>query len=64
MKNLFEQLCMTGLSQEEAEKSIQVVYQWIAERYPVLAAVARSTVLKESNIEVEQAKETLLENDA
>ena len=62
MENLFEKLRELGLSKEEAEKSIQVVYNWIEKKYPVLAAVAKSTVIKESNIKVEHTKETLNED--
>lgn len=58
MENLFEELCRAGLSEKEAEKSIQIVYKWVEERYPVLAAVAKNTVIKESNIKLETAKET------
>ena len=58
MKNLFDELCGAGLTAEEAEKSIQVVYKWVEDRYPMMAAVAKSTIIKESNIAVEEAKET------
>ena len=47
MKNLLDGLREVGLSENEARKSIEVVYEWVEERYPVLAAVARSTVNKE-----------------
>ena len=47
MKNLLDELRNAGLSDNEARKSIEVVYEWVEERYPVLAAVARSTVRKE-----------------
>lgn len=49
MKNLLDELRDAGLSDNEARKSIEVVYEWVEERYPVLAAVARSTVRKEMN---------------
>jgi hypothetical protein len=47
MKNLLDGLREVGLSDDEARKSIEVVYEWVEERYPVLAAVAKSTVNKE-----------------
>ena len=47
MKNLLDGLREVGLSEHEAKKSIEVVYEWVEERYPVLAAVARSTVNRE-----------------
>jgi len=47
MKNLLAGLREVGLSDHEAKKSIEVVYEWVEQRYPVLAAVARSTVTKE-----------------
>jgi hypothetical protein len=47
MKNLFDGLRNAGLSDLQAKKSIEVVYEWVEERYPVLAAVARETVTKE-----------------
>jgi len=47
MKNLFDGLRAAGLSEFEAKKSIEVVYHWVEEQYPVLAAVARATVTKE-----------------
>jgi hypothetical protein len=47
MKNLLDGLRDAGLSDNEAKKSIEVVYRWVEEKYPVLAAVARSTVMKE-----------------
>ena len=49
MKNLLDELRNVGLSDNEARKSIEVVYEWVEERYPVLAAVARSTVAREIN---------------
>ena len=49
MKNLLDGLRNVGLSDNEARKSIEVVYEWVEERYPVLAAVARSTVNREMN---------------
>jgi hypothetical protein len=52
MKNLLDELRDAGLSDNEARKSIEVVYKWVEERYPVLAAVARSTVRKEMNAPV------------
>ena len=58
MDNLFDNLRRSGFSEEEAEKSIMIVYKWVEERFPVLAAVARSTVLKDCNIELESSKET------
>jgi hypothetical protein len=47
MKNLLDGLLEAGLSDNEARKSIQVVYEWVEERYPVLAAIAKTTVSKE-----------------
>ena len=47
MKNLLDELRNVGLSDNEARKSIEVVYEWVEERYPVLAAVARTTVTRE-----------------
>jgi len=47
MKNLLDELRNAGLSDNEARKSIEVVYEWVEEKYPVLAAVARSTVARE-----------------
>ncbi|MFL5811784.1 MAG: hypothetical protein ACJ749_19840 [Flavisolibacter sp.] len=47
MKNLLDGLREAGLSTDEAKKSIEVVYGWVEERYPVLAAVAKPTVNKE-----------------
>ena len=49
MKNLLDELRNVGLSDDKARKSIEVVYEWVEERYPVLAAVARSTVAREIN---------------
>ena len=49
MKNLLDELRDVGLSDDKARKSIEVVYEWVEERYPVLAAVARSTVAREIN---------------
>ena len=47
MKNLLDGLREVGLSENGAKKSIEVVYEWVEERYPVLAAVERSTVSRE-----------------
>ncbi|HEU4472689.1 MAG TPA: hypothetical protein VFR58_16455 [Flavisolibacter sp.] len=44
MKNLLSELCAAGLSEEEAKMSLQVVYDWVEEHYPVMASLARSTV--------------------
>ena len=49
MKNLLDELRDVGLSDDEAKKSLEVVYEWVEERYPVLAAVARSTVRRVIN---------------
>ena len=57
MKNLLDELRNAGLSDNEARKSIEVVYEWVEERYPVLAAVARSTIRKVMNPpELEETK--------
>jgi len=57
MKNLLDELRDAGLSYNEARKSIEVVYEWVEERYPVLAAVARTTVRREMNPpEIEETK--------
>jgi len=47
MENLFDGLRNAGLSDAEAKLSIEVVYQWVEDRYPILAAVARGMVMKE-----------------
>jgi hypothetical protein len=47
MKNLAEALCATGFSEDEAKKVVVIVYDRVAENYPVLAAVAKNTVMKE-----------------
>jgi hypothetical protein len=41
MKNLLFPLLQAGLSEEQALKSIQVVYSWVETHYPVLAVTAR-----------------------
>jgi hypothetical protein len=41
VKNLLSPLQQAGLSEEQALKSIQVVYSWVETHYPVLAVTAR-----------------------
>jgi hypothetical protein len=41
VKNLLSPLQQAGLSEEQALKSIQVVYSWVEAHYPVLAVTAR-----------------------
>jgi hypothetical protein len=41
VKNLLLPLRQAGLSEEQALKSIQVVYSWVEAHYPVLAITAR-----------------------
>lgn len=41
VKNLLFPLQQAGLSQEQALKSIQIVYLWVEAHYPVLAVTAR-----------------------
>ena len=47
MKNLIDELREIGLSGEQAKKSIEVVYDWVNDLYPVLAVLARPIVKKE-----------------
>jgi hypothetical protein len=58
MKNLAEALCASGFSEDEAKKVVVIVYDWVAENYPVLAAVAKNTVMKEVQKEVEEGHES------
>jgi hypothetical protein len=54
MKNLMDELLLAGFTKEEAGKTIEVVYEWMEVHYPVLAAMARTTMLKESALEAAQ----------
>ncbi|HEY0067801.1 MAG TPA: hypothetical protein VGB46_10575 [Flavisolibacter sp.] len=54
MKNLMDEFQLAGLTREEAGKAIEVVYEWIEVHYPVLAAMARTTMLKETPFEEEK----------
>ena len=47
MKNLLDQLVNAGLTSEQAEKTIQVVHEWLEEKYPMLGVLAKNTILKE-----------------
>ena len=49
MKNLLEELRKLGLSEEKARLSIKTVFEWVDVHYPVMASLARTTVLKESD---------------
>ena len=49
-----DELCDAGLSDEMARKSLEVVYQWLEEKYPVLATIARPTVMKELTTDRQQ----------
>lgn len=40
MQRLLDQ----GLTEEEARKCIEVVYQWVEDQYPVMATLAKSSV--------------------
>lgn len=51
MKNLMDEFQLAGLTRDEAGKAIEVVYEWIEIHYPVLAAMARTTMLKENSPE-------------
>ena len=47
MKNLLDQLCKTGLTEEQAQKTVEVIAQWLEEKYPVLGTLAKTTILKD-----------------
>ena len=47
MKNLIDELRELGLTEEQVRKSIDVVFDWVDERYPVLAALARPMIKNE-----------------
>ncbi|HEX8313995.1 MAG TPA: hypothetical protein VF609_03330 [Flavisolibacter sp.] len=53
MKNLIEALCEEGLSDTEARQAMQVVLDWVEERYPALAHVAKNTVIEEFELKAE-----------
>jgi hypothetical protein len=55
MKNLVSPLENAGLSHEQVLKSIQVVYHWVEDHYPVLAVTARKP-LKEAFPEIFQKR--------
>jgi hypothetical protein len=48
MKNLMDEFELAGLTRDEASKAIEVVYEWIQIHYPVMAAMARTTMLKDN----------------
>ena len=50
MKNLLETLVSSGLSEDQAIKTIQVTYQWTSVNYPVLATISETAILKPSGI--------------
>jgi hypothetical protein len=54
MKNLMDEIQLAGFTKDEASKAIEVVYEWIEVHYPVLAAMARTTMLKEIPLEVKK----------
>lgn len=54
MKNLMDEFVLAGLTRDEAGKTIEVVYEWIETHYPVLAAMARTTMMKESLLEAKK----------
>jgi hypothetical protein len=54
MKNLMDEFELAGLTKEEAGKAIEVVYEWVELHYPVLAAMARTTMLKENALEAKK----------
>lgn len=54
MKNLMDEFQLAGLTRDEASKAIEVVYEWTEIHYPVLAAMARTTMLKEIPLEVKK----------
>lgn len=51
MKNLMDEFLLAGLTRDEAGKAIEVVYEWMRTHYPVMAAMARTTMLKEIPLE-------------
>lgn len=59
MKNLMDEFLLAGLSRDEAGKAIEVVYEWIEIHYPVLAAMARTTMLKENPLAAKKEEQVL-----
>lgn len=57
MKNLLEVLCAEGLSETEAKNAIEIVFEWVEERYPVLAVLAENTVMKELAVHLENKQQ-------
>ena len=47
MKNLLDRLYTAGLSEEQAQKTLEVIAHWLEEEYPVLSTLAKNTILRE-----------------
>jgi hypothetical protein len=47
MENLINQLKAVGLTDEEAKNSVEIVYKWVEENYPILAMLAKTTIQEE-----------------
>jgi hypothetical protein len=58
MNNLVEALSDTGLTETEAKKALQIVFEWIDENYPVLAAMAKSYEFQDLEDEVKSTPHT------
>lgn len=54
MKNLVDVLCAAGFPAGTAKNSLVIIYQWIDEHYPVMAALAKATVLKEAGFSADE----------
>jgi hypothetical protein len=44
MKNLFDQLCRSGLTEAQANKALEVLSVWLEENYPVLGTLAKNAL--------------------
>lgn len=59
MKNLIETLQKEGTAQLQAKKTILHIYQWLEVQDPFLAAVSKSTLIKDILIEINEERRAL-----
>ena len=51
MKSLMIKLQETGLTEQESRKSLETIYHWLENNYPVLATVSRQSFIEETQLQ-------------
>ena len=59
MKNQSNHLPQEGYAEMHAKQAIELITQWVEQRYPVLSAVSKSRLITQCLIEVREERKIL-----